>query len=158
EITLLNVPPRSMITIRLKCKDYVRRCQGGEPLLSRRRWIQSLYPKIRQSPRSLVQRSPSGPAADRRSRRAQGAGPRRPIWLLVCPMSPSIYKGSDRLGDPARKGIKPMTGVGQPMAARFTGRSVPRKEDRRLVTGRGRYVDDVNRPGQLHAAFVRSEV
>ena len=44
------------------------------------------------------------------------------------------------------------------MAARFTGQSVPRKEDRRLVTGHGRYVDDVRRPGQLHAAFLRSEV
>jgi carbon-monoxide dehydrogenase large subunit len=31
-----------------------------------------------------------------------------------------------------------------------------RKEDLRLVTGRGRYVDDVTVPGMLHAAFVRS--
>jgi aerobic carbon-monoxide dehydrogenase large subunit len=44
------------------------------------------------------------------------------------------------------------------MAARFTGQSVPRKEDRRLVTGHGRYVDDVKRPGQFHAAFLRSEL
>src|SRR5262249_41630059 len=42
--------------------------------------------------------------------------------------------------------------------ARFTGQSVSRKEDYRLVTGHGRYVDDVRRPGQLYAAFVRSEV
>src|SRR5271165_2191553 len=43
-------------------------------------------------------------------------------------------------------------------AARFVGQSVTRKEDRRLVTGHGRYVDDVALPGMLHAAFVRSEV
>ncbi len=51
-----------------------------------------------------------------------------------------------------------MTDLRQPIAARFTGKSVPRKEDRRLVTGHGRYVDDVRRPGQLHLAFLRSEV
>ncbi|MBO0729750.1 MAG: xanthine dehydrogenase family protein [Acidimicrobiaceae bacterium] len=43
-------------------------------------------------------------------------------------------------------------------AARFTGQSVVRKEDQRLVTGHGRYVDDVAVPGVLHAAFVRAEV
>src|SRR6516225_5652272 len=44
-----------------------------------------------------------------------------------------------------------------PVAARFVGQSVQRKEDRRLVTGHGRYVDDVKLPGLLHAAFLRSE-
>ncbi len=43
-------------------------------------------------------------------------------------------------------------------AARFVGQSVHRKEDRRLLTGHGRYVDDVTLPGMLHAAFLRSEV
>ena len=43
-------------------------------------------------------------------------------------------------------------------AARFIGQSVPRKEDRRLLTGHGLYVDDVVLPGMLHAAFLRSEV
>ena len=46
----------------------------------------------------------------------------------------------------------------QPLAARFVGASVPRKEDQRLITGHGRYVDDVTLPGQLHLAFRRSEV
>jgi aerobic carbon-monoxide dehydrogenase large subunit len=32
-----------------------------------------------------------------------------------------------------------------------------RREDERFVTGRGRYTDDINEPGQLHAAFVRSD-
>jgi carbon-monoxide dehydrogenase large subunit len=45
----------------------------------------------------------------------------------------------------------------QPVAARFVGSSVIRKEDRRLVTGHGRYVDDVTLPGQLHLAFRRSD-
>ena len=34
--------------------------------------------------------------------------------------------------------------------------SVPRKEDFRLLTGRGRYVSDLVVPGMLHAAFTRS--
>ncbi|KAA5604952.1 xanthine dehydrogenase family protein molybdopterin-binding subunit [Roseospira marina] len=36
------------------------------------------------------------------------------------------------------------------------GTSVKRTEDARFLTGRGRYTDDINRPGQLYAAFVRS--
>ena len=45
-----------------------------------------------------------------------------------------------------------------PTAGRFTGQSVTRREDQRLVTGHGRYVDDVVMPGMLHAAFLRSDV
>ncbi len=36
------------------------------------------------------------------------------------------------------------------------GKPVPRKEDGRLLTGRGRFTDDFNTPGQAYAAFVRS--
>ena len=36
------------------------------------------------------------------------------------------------------------------------GQPVPRLEDRALLTGNGRYVDDIASPGALHAAFVRS--
>lgn len=43
-------------------------------------------------------------------------------------------------------------------APRFVGRRIPRKEDDRLLTGRGIYVDDVMLPGMLHAAFVRSPI
>jgi CO/xanthine dehydrogenase Mo-binding subunit len=39
---------------------------------------------------------------------------------------------------------------------RYVGRPVARTEDERFVRGRGRYVDDIDLPGQLHAAFVRS--
>jgi carbon-monoxide dehydrogenase large subunit len=43
-------------------------------------------------------------------------------------------------------------------AARWIGQRMPRREDARLVTGRGRYVDDLQRPGMLHATFVRSQI
>ncbi len=36
------------------------------------------------------------------------------------------------------------------------GKPLPRKEDPRLLTGRGRYSDDVSLPGQAYAVFVRS--
>lgn len=42
------------------------------------------------------------------------------------------------------------------VANRYAGRRVPRVEDLRLLTGRGTFVDDVTRPGMLHACFVRS--
>jgi aerobic carbon-monoxide dehydrogenase large subunit len=37
------------------------------------------------------------------------------------------------------------------------GASVRRKEDLRFISGRGHYTDDINRPGQLHAVFRRSD-
>jgi aerobic carbon-monoxide dehydrogenase large subunit len=43
--------------------------------------------------------------------------------------------------------------------SQWVGAMVPRKEDRRLLLGRGRFVADLDprtRPGLLHAAFVRS--
>ena len=42
------------------------------------------------------------------------------------------------------------------VATRYAGTRVPRIEDNRLLTGRGTFVDDVSRPGMLHACFVRS--
>ncbi len=42
------------------------------------------------------------------------------------------------------------------MTTRYFGERVKRNEDPRLLTGRALFVDDVNRPGMLHAAFVRS--
>jgi len=42
------------------------------------------------------------------------------------------------------------------MATDGIGARVLRKEDRRFITGRGRYTDDINRPGQAYAVFVRS--
>jgi carbon-monoxide dehydrogenase large subunit len=43
-------------------------------------------------------------------------------------------------------------------AGRFVGQNVLRREDPRLLTGHGTYVDDVVVPGMLHAAFVRSDM
>jgi len=41
-------------------------------------------------------------------------------------------------------------------AARYAGARIGRVEDARLLTGTGTFVDDVTRPGMLHACFVRS--
>jgi carbon-monoxide dehydrogenase large subunit len=40
----------------------------------------------------------------------------------------------------------------------LVGTPVRRVEDLRLLRGKGRYVDDISRPGQLHAAILRSSV
>ena len=41
--------------------------------------------------------------------------------------------------------------------APWVGRSIPRVEDPALLSGRGRFVDDIGvRPGTLHAAILRS--
>jgi carbon-monoxide dehydrogenase large subunit len=42
------------------------------------------------------------------------------------------------------------------MGAKHFGARITRLEDPALLTGRGQFVDDVNLPGTLHAAFVRS--
>jgi carbon-monoxide dehydrogenase large subunit len=42
------------------------------------------------------------------------------------------------------------------MATNGIGASVRRKEDHRFITGRGTYTDDIDRPGQVYAYFVRS--
>nr|WP_200859150.1 2,6-dihydroxypyridine 3-hydroxylase subunit NdhC [Arthrobacter nitrophenolicus] len=43
-----------------------------------------------------------------------------------------------------------------PITRNVIGKRVPRTEDARLLTGRGKYLNDVNVDGQLHACFVRS--
>ncbi len=43
-------------------------------------------------------------------------------------------------------------------AQRYIGERVLRKEDPRLLTGRGQFVDDISLPGMLHVAFARSQV
>ncbi|MEK9662366.1 MAG: hypothetical protein VW644_11645, partial [Alphaproteobacteria bacterium] len=56
--------------------------------------------------------------------------------------------------------VDPVTGLpdtsvlGRPNS--YIGRSVPRPNAKRLVAGRGRYVDDLTLPRMLHIAFVRS--
>ena len=43
-------------------------------------------------------------------------------------------------------------------ATRYIGERVLRKEDPRLLTGRGQFVDDISLPGMLHVAFARSGI
>ena len=38
----------------------------------------------------------------------------------------------------------------------YVGQALKRKEDPRMITGRGNYTDDINLPGTLHAAIIRS--
>ena len=42
------------------------------------------------------------------------------------------------------------------MGVTAIGASVKRTEDIRFITGKGHYVDDINRPGQAYAYFLRS--
>jgi carbon-monoxide dehydrogenase large subunit len=46
--------------------------------------------------------------------------------------------------------------MAQATADRFVGRSMLRREDHRLLTGQGLYVADLELPGMLHVAFIRS--
>ncbi len=51
-----------------------------------------------------------------------------------------------------------MTQVAEPEVQRWVGGGLLRKEDPKLLTGQGRYVDDLTLPGMLWMAFVRSPV
>src|SRR5579875_2691607 len=62
---------------------------------------------------------------------------------------------------PARHEPSPLVGGGQKMpqelgGTRYVGAAIRRKEDPRLITGRGRYVADIRQPGCLEVAFLRS--
>lgn len=48
--------------------------------------------------------------------------------------------------------------VAPPVQPRHIGARIPRREDPRLLTGRGRYLADVTLPGELHMAVVRSQL
>src|SRR6202023_2348735 len=45
-----------------------------------------------------------------------------------------------------------------PMSTRTFGQPVKRNEDRRLLTGQALFIDDVELPGMLHVALLRSQV
>src|SRR5262249_21487563 len=49
-------------------------------------------------------------------------------------------------------------GMNAPNKTPFVGRSILRREDKRLLTGRGQFIADFVLPGMLHAVFVRSPV
>jgi carbon-monoxide dehydrogenase large subunit len=44
------------------------------------------------------------------------------------------------------------------MTTRFFGEPIKRNEDRKLLTGQALFIDDVELPGMLHVAFLRSQV
>ena len=44
------------------------------------------------------------------------------------------------------------------MGMRYFGTSVQRREDHKFLTGNGRYVDDIELAGMLHAAFLRADI
>ena len=52
----------------------------------------------------------------------------------------------------------PATLLSGATAARWVGQRIPRLEDQRMITGHGRYIDDLQKAGLVHAAFVRSTV
>src|SRR5207245_11237646 len=58
----------------------------------------------------------------------------------------SVYRGQPRCAVPGHLA----------MGAKHFGARVARLEDPALLTGRGRFVDDIKLPGLLHACFVRS--
>ena len=48
--------------------------------------------------------------------------------------------------------------MNDPRKTSFVGRSILRREDHRLLTGRGQFIADLDLPRMLHAVFVRSPV
>ena len=58
--------------------------------------------------------------------------------------------GAQRRSCARRTGAEPWRRV------RFVGRSVPRVEDPKLLTGSTRFIDDLSLPGMLHCAILRS--
>lgn len=44
------------------------------------------------------------------------------------------------------------------MSTRSFGEPVKRNEDHRLLTGQAQFIDDIELPGLLHAAFFRSQI
>src|SRR5215469_7927428 len=54
------------------------------------------------------------------------------------------------------RGMTPPAATAHGQDGRWVGAALARKEDRRLLQGRGRFVGDMTRAGMLHAAFARS--
>ena len=53
-------------------------------------------------------------------------------------------------------GLSPEMKLVRDALFRHVGKPLPRKEDGRLITGKGRFSDDFSLPGQTFAAMVRS--
>src|SRR5664279_2804525 len=82
----------------------------------------------------------------------RGGSARRTQWQLVPVHRLSEYRrcsAANRRSDAQRTRCFVMSGTS-------FGTSPKRKEDFELLTGRGRFVDDIELPGMYAAAFVRS--
>src|SRR4051812_41067105 len=81
-------------------------------------------------------------------------------WKVISAAAPATTTSS------RRSSLLPRTCKAAPKKSRRRGRNemgiegigarTLRKEDKRFITGRGRYTDDMNVPGMHYAAFARS--
>src|ERR1700730_7209851 len=64
----------------------------------------------------------------------------------------------DHRSGPARipEGLMSFLTSREKLSPQGIGKSVPRREDARLLTGRGHYADDISLPGQAYAYLLRS--
>ena len=110
-------------------------------------------PAVRVLHAGLRRHDHRAPRARPRSRRRRD--PRRAVRQPV-PLHrlPGHRQGGPQAAATARSGSHERRRAGN----RFVGQRVQRREDARLLTGHGRYVDDITMPGLLHVAFVRSDV
>src|SRR3954452_12320054 len=88
-----------------------------------------------------------------RGGRARGAGGKS---LPLHGLPQHRQGGHVRRAGPVVLGGAGMTAVEQPPTQKWVGQSMRRKEDPRMITGRGRYVDDMVVAGMLYMAVVRS--
>ena len=86
--------------------------------------------------------------------RRRRAGPAPPPWAACArPPNSSAAEACSFAGPDATEQERSRSNA---MADTGIGASVKRKEDQRFITGKGQYTDDINRPGQTWAVFVRS--
>ena len=73
--------------------------------------------------------------------------------LLQQTASTDRENAQEKISYPA---VTPEMKLVQEALFRHVGKPIPRKEDGRLITGKGRFSDDFSLPGQTYAAMVRS--
>src|SRR6516165_10036353 len=105
-------------------------------------------------------RSAGASRARYRCRRESAAPPPARIQAGGVAHDPEKWEpvsGQDHAQDGKANQCDPMNDETAPRRPyRFIGKPLPRKEDERLVIGKGRFTDDFNLDGEVHAAMVRS--